>query len=377
MNKDFRQELTDKIVKSMEEATDKNWEMPWKKIPTGISENPLSGTKYTGANRLMLTIEASEKGIPNRWVTFKQAAKEGLKVKSGERGIALEKWGMYDFWQTKEGKNLKLDNIPVKDIMHVSDIKIQFNNGKKANKDDAMFMDEKGNKYSFRDAVEKFSIPYIKTFTVFNVNQIENAPKEWLENPLKDLKEPEKIKKAEDIIKAMEKDGVKFEYGGNKAAYHLITDTVNLPDRRQFVNEESLYGTTLHEIAHSTGHPKRLNREFGCFGDEKYSKEELRAEIASYFLSTETGINFNTGNTALYLNSWIKALKNDKNELFKAAKDASNAVDYIQGRVNELENSKEKDFGGGMDNKLPGAGDAFSQDLQRRLNKSKNLGIGG
>ena len=338
----------------MEEAKAQNkaWQMPWNKVPVKIPENPLSGIKYRGMNRLSLTIEASGRGIPNKWVTFKQAAKAGLKIKKGEHGVALEKWGLRDLKQTADETNIKLFQAE------------NPNNAEKAN--NAVFIDEKRDKYSFENAAKK-SVPYVKTFTVFNVTQIENAPKEWQENPLKDLTEPEKIKKAEALISAMEQDGVKVEYGGNKASYHPLNDTVNMPDRRQFTSPENLYGTLLHEISHSTGHTKRLNREFGYYGDEKYSKEELRAEIASYFLASETGINFDTGNTAVYLNSWIKALKDNKNELFKAAKDASNAVDYINERVNKLDID-------GIKETQP---DAFAQDLQNRLNKSKKFGIGG
>jgi antirestriction protein ArdC len=342
--KDYRAELTDKIVKEMEEAVKENkgWDLPWKKIAVGAPENPLSGTKYMGMNRLILTITASDNGLPNKWVTFKQAQKEGIQVKKGESGVPLEKWGIYDFWLTKEGKELKVAGTTAGNIANVTGININFKNGKSINKDEAIFTSKTGEEYSFSKAQEKFSIPYVKTFTVFNAAQLENAPKEWLDNPLKDMKEPEKIEKAENIMRAMEKDGLKFEYGGNRAYYSLLIDTVHLPDKRQFEKPEDLYGTALHEIGHATGHEKRLNRQFGQFGDERYAKEELRAELSSYFLAAETGIKFNSGNSATYLNSWIKALKEDKNEIFKAAKDAGKAVDYIMERTLDLEEKIEE-----------------------------------
>lgn len=361
--KDYRAELTDKIIKQMEEAVEgnKNWDLPWNKIAVGSPENPLSGTKYTGMNRLLLTMSAMEKGLPNKWVTYKQAQKEGIQVKKGESGMPIEKWGIYDFWLTKEGGKLKIENNKASDIANVTAININFKNGKSINKDDAVFTGKEGTNYSFKEAQERFGIPYIKTFTVFNAAQLENAPEKWLDNPLKDLKEPEKIEKAENIMSAMEKDGLKFEYGGNRAYYSPLIDTVRLPDRRQFEKPEDLYGTALHEIGHATGHQKRLNRQFGQFGDERYANEELRAELSSYFLAAETGIKFNTGNTATYLNSWIKALKEDKNEIFKAAKDAGKAVDYIMERTKELK--KDTEVGK----------DAFSKDLESRLEKSNKL----
>jgi antirestriction protein ArdC len=336
--KDYRAELTAQIIKQMEEAVkeNKSWDLPWKKIAVGAPENPLSGTKYSGMNRLILTMTALDEGIPNKWVTFKQAQKEGIRVKKGEMGMPLEKWGMYDFWLTKSGKELKVAGTTAANISNVTAVNINFKDGKSINKDDAIFTGKTGEEYSFRQAQERFGIPYVNTFTVFNATQLENAPEKWLDHPLKDLKEPEKIEKAENIMSAMEKDGLKIEYGGNRAYYSPLIDTIRLPDKRQFEKPEDLYGTALHEIGHATGHQKRLNREFGEFGDERYAKEELRAELSSYFLAAETGIKFNTGNQAMYLNSWIKALKEDKNEIFKAAKDAGKAVDYIMERTKEL-----------------------------------------
>ena len=176
--KDYRTELTNKIVKEMEEAVkeNKSWDLPWKKIAAGAPENPLSGTKYSGMNRLILTLIELEHGIPNNWVTYKQAQKEGIQVKKGETGVNLEKWGIYDFWLTKEGKELKVAGTTAGNIANVTGININFKDGKSINKDGAIFTSKSGAEYSFRQAQERFGIPYVKTFTVFNAAQLENAP---------------------------------------------------------------------------------------------------------------------------------------------------------------------------------------------------------
>jgi antirestriction protein ArdC len=93
-----------------------------------------------------------------------------------------------------------------------------------------------------------------------------------------------------------------------------------------FHDAPGYYATALHELAHWTGHPDRLNRQTlndaYRFGDQNYAREELRAELASLFLAAERGIPHDPGQHASYVSSWIKALRDDKNEIFRAAYDA-------------------------------------------------------
>jgi len=106
-----------------------------------------------------------------------------------------------------------------------------------------------------------------------------------------------------------------------------------LPPKDAFKDAAGYYGTALHELAHWTGHPSRLARstlaEQYRFGDVNYAKEELRAELASVFLAAQRGIPHDPEQHAAYVNSWIGALKRDKNEIFRAAHDASAATDFI------------------------------------------------
>ena len=107
-----------------------------------------------------------------------------------------------------------------------------------------------------------------------------------------------------------------------------------MPDRVSFDNAEEYYSTLFHELTHSTGHPRRLNRStlatFERFGDEKYSAEELVAEMGAAFLCGFTGIENKTiRNSAAYLRSWLDVLKQDSRLVLVAAGQAQKAADLI------------------------------------------------
>src|SRR4029077_9362421 len=113
----------------------------------------------------------------------------------------------------------------------------------------------------------------------------------------------------------------------DRAFYNRLSDSIHLPPNHAFHDAAGYYGTALHELAHWTGHPSRLDRttlnESYRFGDVSYAKEELRAELASVFLAAERGIPHDPEQHAAYVGAWIKTLKEDKNEIFRAGHDAS------------------------------------------------------
>ena len=119
----------------------------------------------------------------------------------------------------------------------------------------------------------------------------------------------------------------------DRAFYDRLSDTIHLPPRAAFKTPGDYYGTALHELAHWSGHEKRLNRETlnesYRFGDLNYAKEELRAELASVFLMAERGIPHNPDSHAAYLGSWLQVLRDDKHEIFRAARDAHRAADLL------------------------------------------------
>ena len=131
----------------------------------------------------------------------------------------------------------------------------------------------------------------------------------------------------ENIIKGMPNPpAITLEVG--KACYYPAQDVVNVPPIWEFESTERYYNTFFHELVHSTGHTKRLNRPLAQSG-ELYSKEELIAEMGASFLCAKVGINDNVEMSASYLASWLSVLKNDKKFIVEAASKAQKAVDYI------------------------------------------------
>jgi antirestriction protein ArdC len=304
--KEEREKFVDEVIQSLEKGNIP-WEQDWE--TTGAIHNPITGTRYKGINNIKLLTAMIQKGYKDsRWVTYLQAQKENWQVKKGEKGTSIELFKYYDK-STKKDLDMKMYNeLP-------SDKKLDY----------------------FRDNV----VIVGKTYSVFNGEQIEGIPPQ------------EKIKKAVDynkLDKIIENSGVNFKYGGNHAYYDMAKDEIVLPEKEQFKNESSYYGTALHELGHSTGHKARLNRDMsGGFGSLNYAKEELVAEFSSVFIGQEKGVGYtqrNLENSKAYIQSWASVLKNDKNELFTAIKEANKACEmvlgYELGQVLNREISKEK-----------------------------------
>ena len=212
-------------------------------------------------------------------------------------------------------------------------------------------------KIEVRKPLEK---PIPSYFIVFNAEQINGIP----EYKRQVLNESEKIKIANDFIKSSECPI--REVAQDQAFYSPTEDEIILPLRSAFNSEEAFLRTTLHEMGHSTGHPDRLNRNLANkFGSPEYAKEELVAELTSVFTQAKLGLKLegeHFNNHTSYLKSWIKVLKEEPNELFKAASQAEKATErlyenylvlkkeeqqkiYIQERENEKRNiRKEKQF---------------------------------
>ena len=165
-----------------------------------------------------------------------------------------------------------------------------------------------------------------RVYTVFNASQIEGIPA----HTLRARQEWEIIQAGEAVL---QNSGARITHDQADRAFYRRTDDIHLPSRAAFNSAADYYGTALHELAHWTGHPQRLNRETlnesYLFGDLNYAKEELRAELASVFLMAERGIPHNADSHAAYLGSWLQALRDDKHEIFRAARDAHRAADLL------------------------------------------------
>ena len=177
--------------------------------------------------------------------------------------------------------------------------------------------------------IELVQIPYLKTYTVFNVGQIDGLPQNFYEIPEKEpVKTPERIEKLEKFFSQTKAD-IRL---GNKAAYYSNDDHVDMPPIESFKSTADYYAVLAHEVTHWTKHPKRLNRDFGRkqWGDEGYAKEELVAELGACFLAADLGFEpMPEENHSAYIQSWISALNDDKKLIVSAASHAQRATEYL------------------------------------------------
>lgn len=184
-------------------------------------------------------------------------------------------------------------------------------------------------------------VPFIASFLVYNVSQLSKVS-EKLQKRIGQLDVSPEVAKIEDLIK-MEKP-VKVTHRGDRAFYSPSQDMVQLPHKGFFTSPAHYWSTKFHELGHSTGHESRLKREFGqSFGDEKYGKEELVAELTASFLMSETNLGeLVIDNSVAYLQNWLKAIKADKQMIFVAASQAQRAANYILGKIGGNKASKKK-----------------------------------
>lgn len=297
--RDHRQEVTDSIISLLEQGV-APWQKPWEGI--GIPMNPTTDKAYRGGNAVHLMATALQRGYDDpRWMTYRQASENDWQVKKGEKGTRIE------FWEVKNGP------------------------------------DQKGGDTgeSSTNAEEKPERRFIhKIYTVFNAKQIDGVP------PLAP-KERTVFEAVEAGERILTNSGASISNDqADRAFYNRSSDSIHLPPKEAFNDAPGYYGTALHELSHWTGHPSRLNRstlnESYRFGDPAYAREELRAELASFFIAAETGIPHDPGNRAAYVGSWIEALRKDKNEIFRAAHDASAAADFVLSLDRERTNTDEK-----------------------------------
>lgn len=299
IRRDFRAEVTQNLVDMLEKGT-APWQKPWdpEKAALNMPFNPTTDQPYRGGNALHLLSRGMSKGYEDpRWMTYKQASEHGWQVRKGEKGTSIEFW---QFPSRSDGKEAKEGQGPKAE-----------NDGTRGN------------------------APLHRIYTVFNASQIDGVP-EW-QAPVRP--QWEVVQTGESILAA---SGAKILHDQqDRAFYSKGADEIHLPSKTAFDDPAKYYGTALHELGHWTGHQDRLNRETltksDGFGGEIYAKEELRAELTSLFLAAERGIPHDPEQHAAYTNSWIQVLKNDKNEIFRAAKDASRASDYLL----EFEQKKE------------------------------------
>ena len=147
----------------------------------------------------------------------------------------------------------------------------------------------------------------LKTYTVFNVEQIDNLPDRFLTPPQAPRILGDTAHQSE-IDAFIAASGARIIHGGNQACYRPAADVINLPHAADFDSYADYGATAAHELAHWTGHPTRLNRDLGNrFGDEKYAAEELIAEFASALIGADLGLPVtHLDSHASYIGHWLK-----------------------------------------------------------------------
>ncbi|WP_375778906.1 ArdC family protein [Bradyrhizobium sp. ma5] len=284
-------EITSKIIRELE-AGRVPWVQPWgtpaANAALAMPKSAATRRQYSGINVLILWSATTERGFTGQsWLTFRQALSLGGHVRKGERGTTVVYADRF---------------VPVEEKRRAS---------------------ETGD--------EAQAIPFLKRFTVFNTDQCDNLPSEVATTappPPPGLIEP----RVDKLIKAT---GINFRIGGNRAFYVPAEDYVQVPPPQAYYEPINWHRTALHELAHASGHPSRLNRDLsGSYGTRKYAFEELVAEISSAFSCASLGIA-PTVRHADYIGCWLDVLREDNRAIVRAASQASKAADYLLGFLPE------------------------------------------
>jgi antirestriction protein ArdC len=285
--RDNYEAVTARIIEALEKGV-----CPWRKPWASEYYNAKTGHRYRGLNVPVLAVSGFS---DPRWMTYRQAFEMGGHVRKGEKGTIVM------FWKLMRAKE-----------------------------DGTQAEGEKAKVF-----------PVIKTYAVFNVEQIDG-----LTLPPVRTFEHQPLEEAEAMVQAMPKrPGI--EHGGQRAFYSPSRDFVGIPTPESFESPEAYYSTLFHELTHSTGHSSRVNRFTAAdysakFGSEPYAKEELVAEMGAAFLRAACGIETapEMDNSAAYIHGWLSVLKNDRRLLVNAAAQAQKAADFIT-RANEAEAAEE------------------------------------
>ena len=281
------QEITDKIIRELEQGR-VPWVQPWlgseggTAAPLGLPKNAATGRAYSSINILVLWGAVAERGFTTqKWLTFRQALKLGAHVKKGERGTTVVYADRF---------------IPYRERARAA---------------------ETGD--------EPDAIPFLKRFTVFNVDQCADLPAN-IAPPPETIAENLILPQAEALIVAT---GAEIRIGGTRAFYVPSADYIQVPSPATFFEPINFHRTVCHELGHWSGAPNRLNRDLsGGFGSSSYAREELVAEMTGAFVCAALSI-VPTVRHADYLANWLEVLREDNRAIIRAASAASKAADYL------------------------------------------------
>jgi antirestriction protein ArdC len=279
------EEITNKILAQLE-AGRLPWVQPWGssgvRAPLGLPRNAATGRNYSGINVLILWDAVVEQGYATQgWLTFRQTLALGGHVRKGERGTTVVYADRF---------------VPddVRDRAH-----------------------ERGE--------QPRGIPFLKRFTVFNVEQCAGLPDGIAAAPPA-IDTSLILPQVEELIRAT---GADIRIGGDKAYYDVAGDYIRVPPPQAFYEPINFSRTVTHELGHWSGAGHRLNRDLsGSFGSKIYLREELCAEICSANVCAALGI-LPTVRHADYVGAWCDYLREDPRAIVRAASAASKAADYL------------------------------------------------
>ncbi len=327
-----RKELTEKIVENIKKIG-VAWKPEWNKEALN-SKNPISGTKYSGKNRLNLAIKAYENNYSDpRWVTFKQAKEREYKIKKGSKGEKIEFWNYKDI------------SITEKNIEKLKNYKADLELGSKLN------------------------MPVGRVYNVFNTSQIEGI--EPYSPPFK-IRTDDEVEKVIKLLKQSSKCEIR-ETANPNAFYSTKDDVINMPRKDTFNSSQEYLGTLIHEMGHSTKHPDRLNREYSK-NTVDCAKEELRAELASVFVQAELGLDLPSkalDQHSAYLKSWANEVNTDKeyNIISQESNQASKISDFlVKNYMVELEKNKNQEIKVIKENLNEKSSNILEKALEENLN---------
>lgn len=287
--------VRDAVVNSLLEKIESDNVLPWQKPWQGFEQKNARGTVYRGINQIITSMASAAYGFDSPyWATMKQISKMGGKVKKGSKATLVT------FFKIKEVKKEK-----------------ENENGEK------------------EEETKKF--PILRYYKVFNLSQTEGIDMERFTEQVNN--ENEEVEDAEDLISRYP-DPPKVERKKSGSAYYSPNvDTVVVPELKQFENENEFYATLFHELTHSTGAEKRLNRSSIKNRDKgSYSFEEMIAEIGANMLLSKCGMQRSEDRekmSADYVKHWMRKIKEDPKLLFTASSEAQKAVDLISGKQKE------------------------------------------
>lgn len=324
---DNLQKFAEMMYNIITKAKSKNWKQGWlgvKGTILGLPQN-ITGRTYSGGNSFFLMADTSEKGYNTPvYMTFKQAKDRNLHVNAGEKSVPIFKWGL----------------------------SIKDEKGKTVSEEDYNAMSkEERDKYSVR--------PYPKVYHVFNIDQtnLSEVNKKKYDAIVARFKAPdEEVKDSKgmyinDALDRMFKEkawhcDIRYNKPSSRAFYVPSQDFIVLPMKEQFnigkTTEEvyrdgmEYYSTALHEMAHSTGHESRLNRQFGAKRTDGYAHEELIAEMTAALVGSTMGFDKKIlENNANYLKGWLENLKRNPESITTIMSDVGKASDMIIEKIDE------------------------------------------